>query len=205
MSTNLFSPRAAGGHGDLSRTVLPLATTPESITAEVKRFCGNISRHEPVYLDYVASGLRPSWCHLNVAILVEKFGGTCLPGWIIWVSSMLIEAEHHAVWHRPDNTLADVTPKVDGEQRILFLPDPGRPYDFRANLGWENKRQLKLPIPKAMKKMMLADARLGMIVSLQEVNAYLVANDLEPVTNVGRIRAPAISRGLSRTSNGVKK
>ena len=205
MGIEFILSKDASGSADSNRLKLPLATTPENITTGVKRFCANISRHDPVYIDYVETGFRPGWCHFNIAMMVELHGGSYLPGWIIWESSMLIEAEHHAVWHRLDNTLADVTPKVDGEQRILFLPDPGRPYNFRANLGWQNKRQLALPIPKVMKKMMMADARADVVLNLNDVNAYLEANGLPPIENVAAIRAPAISRGIQNKSHSGKK
>lgn len=56
-------------------------------------------------------------------------------GWAIWEwKKVLIEAEFHAVWQRPDGTLIDITPKATaiGEildiKKILFLPDLSREY-----------------------------------------------------------------------------
>jgi hypothetical protein len=40
----------------------------------------------------------------------------------------VIEGEFHAVWSSPQGRLLDVTPKPDGETRILFLPDNKRVY-----------------------------------------------------------------------------
>ncbi len=175
----------------------PFATTPASITTKVKKFCAEISRHQPVYLGHTDFGFSPGWCHANVAMMVQKFGGAYLPGWIIWSSAMMFEAEHHAVWHRPDQTLVDVTPRVDGEDQILFLPDPARPYDFPNSLAWENKRYLKSPTRKAM----FEDIRRPVIVSLEKLNSYLMLNGMEPVQSVGAIPVPALSRGLPQKAN----
>jgi hypothetical protein len=41
----------------------------------------------------------------------------------------MIEAEFHAVWITPKNKMRDVTPKIDGFKKILFLPDSIRSYE----------------------------------------------------------------------------
>jgi len=53
-------------------------------------------------------------------------------GWQIWEwPDVLAEAEYHAVWESPKGEWLDITPKDDGVDRILFLPDHGRPYKGR--------------------------------------------------------------------------
>ena len=37
---------------------------------------------------------------------------------------MYIEADLHCVWKEPRGNFIDITPNVDGEEKILFLPDP---------------------------------------------------------------------------------
>jgi hypothetical protein len=45
-------------------------------------------------------------------------------GWTVWYKQdYLIEGEFHAVWRSPEGVLSDITPKPDGERRILFVPD----------------------------------------------------------------------------------
>jgi hypothetical protein len=43
----------------------------------------------------------------------------------------MIEAEFHAVWRDPGDTLHDITRKQIPLDRILFLPDPERKYEGR--------------------------------------------------------------------------
>ncbi|HWR51924.1 MAG TPA: SEC-C metal-binding domain-containing protein [Bryobacteraceae bacterium] len=43
----------------------------------------------------------------------------------------MIEAEFHAVWRDSAGQLTDVTPRVDGEKNVLFLPDPSQNWDGR--------------------------------------------------------------------------
>jgi hypothetical protein len=53
-------------------------------------------------------------------------GGEIISGWIIWEAAHILEAEHHAVIRTADGSLYDPTPPVDGESRLLFLPDAKR-------------------------------------------------------------------------------
>lgn len=63
-----------------------------------------------------------------------------MTGWIIWEDpGLLVEAEFHVVWADPGGNLVDVTPKPDGEQRILFVRDSSVIWDFSAPVG--NKRK----------------------------------------------------------------
>ncbi|WP_189341731.1 SEC-C metal-binding domain-containing protein [Mesorhizobium sp. M2A.F.Ca.ET.042.01.1.1] len=107
-------------------------TTPRTISAEVRAFCQRISPDQtPAYVPVSEdAGVLPSECFNNVASKVERDGGTLLYGWLIWEwPRVFVEAEHHAVWEH-DGILTDITPHVNGERQVLFLPDPMRPYDF---------------------------------------------------------------------------
>ncbi|PYE87560.1 SEC-C metal-binding domain-containing protein [Phyllobacterium leguminum] len=107
-------------------------TTPKTVSAEVRAFCQHISPdHEPTYVPVSPdAGALPSECFNNVASKVERDGGTLVYGWLIWEwPRVFVEAEHHAVWEQ-DGVLTDITPYVNDERQILFLPDPTRTYDF---------------------------------------------------------------------------
>ncbi|MBI3200091.1 MAG: zinc chelation protein SecC [Myxococcales bacterium] len=63
---------------------------------------------------------------------VQLHGGEVCCGWRIWERpSVLIEAEFHAVWQKPNGDLLDLTPNQLGAERILFLPDATRQYEGR--------------------------------------------------------------------------
>lgn len=104
-------------------------TTPSRITADVRRLCRRLgSVSEPVFVDVSASRATSQEdfddCFHDVQREVEKSGGNIQYGWTIWEwPGIFIEAEFHAVWRRTDGELLDVTPKKDGEERILFVPD----------------------------------------------------------------------------------
>ena len=105
---------------------------PRKFTPQVKEFCCEIfADGEPVYLDVILSeqGIAPD-CFMNVEKQLLKAGGSIQYGWRIWEwSNTLIEAEFHAVWRTPDNTLVDITPAPKDFRRILFLPDSSRVYE----------------------------------------------------------------------------
>lgn len=63
-------------------------------------------------------------CFPNVSSVVSTLGGKLVNGWAIWQwANIMIEAEAHAIWEAPDGKLIDVTPHINHEERILFLPD----------------------------------------------------------------------------------
>jgi hypothetical protein len=76
-----------------------------------------------VFLPYTDLGYREGQCHVNVLHRVRMHGGKRLNGWIIWECMMFAEAEFHCVW-QTSGALIDITPRRDGEEQILFLPDP---------------------------------------------------------------------------------
>ncbi|MFT9206398.1 hypothetical protein [Acetobacter orientalis] len=114
--------------------------TPKESTGAIRAFCRSISSEHPVYLEYTDTnyGYKATHCYDNVRHYVKHHGGEMLSGWIIWVNTNFkIEAEHHAVWKAPSGNIYDITPRVDEEEQIFFLPDPVRPYDFKHT--WLNR------------------------------------------------------------------
>ena len=66
-------------------------------------------------------------CFINVQKQVAAKGGEIQHGWTIWEwPGIALDAEFHAVWRSLDGSFLDVSPKKDGETRIVFLPDSQR-------------------------------------------------------------------------------
>lgn len=115
---------------------------PQRVTPQIRDFCHSLSPgHDPVQLAVTpTAGTKPLECFYNVQSQVEARGGRIAYGWAIWVwPRVFVEAEHHAVWEI-HGKMIDVTPRRDGEEKILFLPDPMRTYDFDGNSRIDNQR-----------------------------------------------------------------
>jgi hypothetical protein len=112
---------------------------PSQIDAATLAFCATISPHAPFYVPVgPAPHARVAYCFDNSVAQAAAQGGEAAYGWAIWHwPGRWFEAEHHAVWRRPDGRLLDVTPQLGDPERILFLPDPDAIYDpgtFRTNV-----------------------------------------------------------------------
>ena len=60
----------------------------------------------------------------NVSAMARRSGGSAQHGWRMREQpAVFVEGEFHAVWRRPDGDLIDITPRADGLNEILFLPD----------------------------------------------------------------------------------
>lgn len=109
-------------------------TVPEALSLPIFSLCSDISpNHTATWVQ-----VRPdenaveNECFNNVLAKVAQEGGDIVYGWTIWEwPRVFIEAEHHAVWEK-DCTLLDITPHINGETKILFLPDPLRVFDFKG-------------------------------------------------------------------------
>jgi hypothetical protein len=109
-----------------------MATTPKEITDTIQEFCKEIdSLKEPIFVT-----VQPEpWCNVNecfnnVKNHIQRCGGSIQYGWIIWeIPNIFLEAEFHAVWVNPSGHYIDITPKLDSEKIILFLPDSMRLYE----------------------------------------------------------------------------
>jgi len=88
----------------------------------------------------------PHWakeldCVDIVRRLVKEEGGECVLGWALWEwPNVIVEGEFHAVWKKPDGSLLDVTPRTDGDDFVLFLPDP------KAVVDTYQKDNVRLPL-----------------------------------------------------------
>ncbi len=101
-------------------------TTPPEITRAVRRLIETVvSRGEAVYLPVKSEAdAVVNECFPNVETKIARAGGHMLCGWQLWEwPHVLVEAEFHAVWVSPEGEMVDITPKLHGETRVLFVPD----------------------------------------------------------------------------------
>ena len=72
----------------------------------------------------------PDRCFDNVAAMVRRRGGSMVTGWSLReLPTVYVEGVFHAAWCAPDGSLVDVTPRADGQTRILFLQDTKTRWD----------------------------------------------------------------------------
>ncbi|MFQ3451792.1 hypothetical protein PMN64_00485 [Bradyrhizobium sp. UFLA01-814] len=130
-------------------------TSPPEVTGDIVEFCAHVGDTVPpipIFVDVVPSPTaREGWCFANVADRVAEAGGEPVHGWTIWgAPSLFYTAEFHVVWKTPAGKLVDVTPKQDGEEYILFLPDDrypvgfdfmGRPNNIRTRVYGHDRRR----------------------------------------------------------------
>lgn len=104
---------------------------PSLLDSHVRVFCKKVvPDSKPLYVSVESLPDKPlNECFSIVPEHIAAHGGMQLIGWQIreW-KKVLIEAELHAIWQRPDGTLIDITPKDASINRILFVPDPSREY-----------------------------------------------------------------------------
>ncbi len=108
---------------------IPRETTPRRITAPVKRLCKKlVADGMPGFVPVLAApSAKANTAYENVEDTIRVNGGEHSPGWLIWeMRGVLLNAERYTCWRSPEGDLIDVSPKPDGEKRILFLegPDP---------------------------------------------------------------------------------
>jgi hypothetical protein len=107
-------------------------TTPSQITRAVRRLAEKVAPgNQAVFL-----AVKPeadavvNECFPNVEAKIARMGGHMLCGWQLWEwPHLLIEAEFHAVWVSTEGEMVDITPKAQGETRILFVPHQRRRYE----------------------------------------------------------------------------
>lgn len=110
---------------------IPRETTPRRITPPVKRLCKKlVADGMPGFVPVLAApSAKPNAAHENVEDTIRINGGEHAPGWLIWeMRGVLLNAERYTCWRSPEGDLIDVSPKPDGEKRILFLEGP-EPWD----------------------------------------------------------------------------
>jgi hypothetical protein len=114
-----------------------LETTPTEITEDIRRYAKQRSKgNEPVFVPLLPQDSAvPLECYGNVERQVRWHGGEIVYGWLVFEEKnhRFVNFIHHAVWRKPDGTLACVSPQ--DESTICFVPDPSRPYEGRFIAG----------------------------------------------------------------------
>jgi len=101
-------------------------TTPAEITDAIRQFSDRlVPGSSPVWVEFDQTNAGTvDECYDNVAEVVRTLGGAALLGWTIWEwPGVMLEAISHAVWENPEGGLLDPTPKSDGEQTTVFVPE----------------------------------------------------------------------------------
>lgn len=104
--------------------------SPKKVNGAVRKITQHLelSEEEVVLLKFrcpVEFTPEPSNCFFNTWAKIKYSGGGKQTGWLIAQDSVndFIEAQFHAVWVDPNGVLVDVTPRTDGEKRVMFIPD----------------------------------------------------------------------------------
>jgi hypothetical protein len=122
-------------------------TTPPIISLRIKRFIqtlGNVGA--PIYLPFTfrSDDYLPRHCQSNCEAESIRSSSEIAFGWVIWESRIdhFLEAEFHAVI-RQNGSLFDITPRVDGESKVLYVRDFARSavrIDDRTWDTWSNHK-----------------------------------------------------------------
>jgi len=119
--------------------------TPPEISPSIRRLVESlVPGGEPVYMDVNPEpDATISECFPSIQAKVLRDGGQLLCGWQLWEwPGVLVEAEFHGIWAAPDGRHVDITPKQDGETRVLFVADPDLSYTG------SHRNNVRLPLSK---------------------------------------------------------
>lgn len=104
---------------------------PKELTPDIKLLISKLKIPEDVL--HVPCRPEPdapqNECFPLVEEKVRNLGGKRVLGWQIWQTTLLVEAEFHAVWVSPEGEYIDITPKSLTFSEILFIPDPKAVYE----------------------------------------------------------------------------
>ena len=122
-------------------------TTPPAITKHVRQFLAAANLlGKPRYLPFtlISTEYFPGYCLYNCATEARRSGDAAEYGWMIWQheTASFIEAEFHAVIRRKSG-IQDITPRRDGEEIILFVPDSTRVPRFEPPNAWHTWSNFK--------------------------------------------------------------
>ncbi|MBB3802275.1 hypothetical protein FHR47_002542 [Xanthomonas arboricola] len=167
-----------------------VTTTPPEITRAVRRLTDAVVRGaEPVYLPVQPEAdAIVHECFPNVQAKIARDGGQMQCGWQLWEwPHVLVEAEFHAVWVSPTGEMVDITPKPEGETRILFVPDSRRSYQgiaidnvrmpLRDDLVIKHFIQISEAIVRVMNRGERASQYGEVSVPVNEIQPFLQARD----------------------------
>lgn len=109
-----------------------LTTTPKTISPFILNSCQSITKETPRYIEILPTlGAEINNCFFNVKEQCENKGGQAILGWSVWeFPTVMIEFEFHAIWESPTGEQIDITPKPMEENKILFLPDNSKKFDY---------------------------------------------------------------------------
>jgi hypothetical protein len=170
-----------------TKKMIPKETTPKEITGDILVFCREIdATTKPEYISVLPCAFAEvNECYENVDTHIRSHGGTRQYGWTIWeIPNEMIEAEFHTVWRSQSGQLMDVSPKPDGETRILFLPDSKRVFqnapvdNIRKPLRDSPITRLIIKNGKAineMKKRNWKNGRVDPVGMNRDYNAYIAS------------------------------
>jgi hypothetical protein len=91
---------------------------------------------------------KARYCLSNCEAEQNRTGESVVYGWIIWEDrkKYFIEAEFHAVMRQLNGQLRDITPRIDGEARVLYISDPTRTpqrVDERTWRSWTSYKSIQ--------------------------------------------------------------
>ena len=112
-------------------------TTPKAIDSQCKAIATSLGLDIGLaeFLAYAHEerfSACEQFCHLNCKRMMQFEDGEIIFGWVLWQDKKqkFIEAEFHSVWKTKNGTLKDITPRIDREETILFIPDKKRKVIF---------------------------------------------------------------------------
>jgi len=106
------------------------STTPRVISERIKSFCKKVTGNDPFYVEVNPIGIANKCyfnCLMSVKDIVDKEDVEIVWGWLVWEGAHMLELEHHSVLKLGDDYM-DPTPTVDGEKKILFVPNDIPPF-----------------------------------------------------------------------------
>lgn len=112
---------------------MPSSTTPLSVSDDLRRLLAFLGLAEEDCRLMPLTGVpdfvpEASNCHLNVLIQSRLDGGHAAFGWLLWEdrASGYCEAMFHSIWVDAGGRAFDITPRVDAELLVMFVPDAQR-------------------------------------------------------------------------------
>lgn len=140
-------------------------STPKTIGLSIKRFLNIASlRGIPVYLQFTDLGknYKKGYCLNNCEREHLETDCTIIYGWMIWElkETSYVESEFHSVIES-NGELIDITPRVDGEEEILFIRDDSREprrTDKHSWKTWSNIKSQRGKIIEHAKSIKIVDA-----------------------------------------------
>jgi hypothetical protein len=109
------------------------STTPSSVGMQLRRLLAFLDLAEGDCRLLPLTGVtgfipEASNCHLNVIIQSQLAGGRAAFGWLLWEdrASGICQAMFHSVWIDDAGLCFDITPRVDAERLVMFVPDATR-------------------------------------------------------------------------------